>query len=104
VPLGYKVVDRKLMIDEAEAPIVRLIFERYCALGSMIALMRELRDREVVTRLRTRSSGKAIGGIAFTNGPLAYPSQEPDVSRRDQPWPIELCWRASGDRRRGRFR
>jgi site-specific DNA recombinase len=72
VPLGYKVVDRKLMIDEAEAPIVRLIFERYCALGSMIALMRELRDREVVTRLRTRSSGKAIGGIAFTKGPLAY--------------------------------
>src|SRR4029077_586592 len=42
VPLGYKVVDRKLMIDEGEAPIVRLIFERYCALGSMIALMREL--------------------------------------------------------------
>jgi DNA invertase Pin-like site-specific DNA recombinase len=72
VPLGYKVVDRKLMIDEAEAPIVRLIFERYCALGSMIALMRELRDREVVTRLRTRSSGRAIGGIAFTKGPLGY--------------------------------
>jgi len=32
VPLGYKVVDRKLMIDEKEAPIVRLIFERYCKL------------------------------------------------------------------------
>jgi site-specific DNA recombinase len=72
VPLGYKVVDRKLMIDEAEAPIVRLIFERYCALGSMIALMRELRDCEVVTRLRTLSSGRTIGGIAFTKGPLAY--------------------------------
>src|ERR1700678_762528 len=35
VPLGYKVVDRKLMIDEEEAPIVRLIFELYCALGSI---------------------------------------------------------------------
>jgi hypothetical protein len=72
VPLGYKVVDRKLRIDEAEAPIVRLVFERYCALGSLIALMRELRDREVVTRLRTLSSGRTIGGIAFTKGPLAY--------------------------------
>jgi site-specific DNA recombinase len=72
VPLGYKVVDRKLVIDEAEAPIVRLIFERYCALGSMIALMRELHEREVVTRLRTLSSGRTIGGIAFTKGPLAY--------------------------------
>jgi site-specific DNA recombinase len=72
VPLGYKVVDRKLMIDEAEAPIVRLIFERYCALGSLIALMRELREREVVTRLRALSSGRTIGGIALTKGPLAY--------------------------------
>jgi site-specific DNA recombinase len=72
VPLDYKVVDRKLMIDEAEAPTLRLIFERYCALGSMIALMPELRDREVVTHLRTLSSGRTIGGIAFTKGPLAY--------------------------------
>ena len=72
VPLGYKVVDRKLMIDEGEAPIVRLIFERYCALGSLIALMRELREREVVTRQRALSSGRTIGGIAFTKGPLAY--------------------------------
>ena len=39
----------------------------------MIALMRELRDREVVTRLRTLSTGRTIGGIAFTKGPLAYP-------------------------------
>jgi site-specific DNA recombinase len=61
-----------LVIDEAEAPIVRLIFERYCALASLIALMRELREREVVTRLRTLSSGRTIGGIAFTKGPLAY--------------------------------
>ena len=51
VPLGYKVVDRKLMIDEAEAPIVRLIFERYLRprLDDR-ALMRELRERGVVTR------------------------------------------------------
>ena len=72
VPLGYKVVDRKLKTDEAEAPIVRLIFERYCALGSMIALMRELRERTILTRRRTLSSGRTIGGIPFTKGPLAY--------------------------------
>ena len=72
VPLGYKVVDRKLMIDEAEAAIVELIFERYCALSSMIALMRELRERGVVTRRRTLSTGRTIGGIAFTKGPLGY--------------------------------
>jgi site-specific DNA recombinase len=72
VPLGYKVVDHKLMVDEAEGAIVRRIFERYCALGSMIAVMRELRERGVVTRRRALSSGRTIGGIAFTKGPLAY--------------------------------
>jgi hypothetical protein len=41
--------------------------ERYCALGSLIALVRELRGREVVTRLGTLSSGRTIGGIAFTS-------------------------------------
>ena len=72
VPLGYKVVDRKLKVDETEAPIVRVIFERYCALGSMIAVMRELREHAILTRRRTLSSGRTIGGIPFTKGPLAY--------------------------------
>ena len=43
VPLGYEVHDRKLVIREDEAAIVRLIFERYLALGSLPALQRELR-------------------------------------------------------------
>ena len=72
MPLDYKVVDRKLKVDETEAPNVRLIFERYCALGSIIALMRELRERAIFTLRRTLSSGGTIGGISFTKGPLAY--------------------------------
>ena len=78
VPLGYKVIDRKLMIDEAEAAIVRLIFERYCALGSMIALMRELRERGVVTRRRTLSTGR----IAFTKGRLPISLRTGRISAR----------------------
>jgi hypothetical protein len=38
----------------------------------MIAVMRELRERRVVTRTRVLSSGRTIGGIALTKGPLAY--------------------------------
>jgi hypothetical protein len=38
VPLGYEVQDRKLLVDEEEAKIVRLTFERYLALGSLPAL------------------------------------------------------------------
>ena len=72
VPLGYRVEDRKLVVDEAEAATVRSIFERYLALGSMLALLAELHERNIRTRLRTLSSGRLIGGVFFTKGPLAH--------------------------------
>jgi DNA invertase Pin-like site-specific DNA recombinase len=72
VPLGYRVEAKKLVVDEAEAATVRLIFERYLALGSLSALQNDLRERGIITRSRTRSSGLTIGGVSLTNGPLAY--------------------------------
>jgi site-specific DNA recombinase len=39
VPLGYDVRDRKLVIHEAEAAKVRLIFQRYLLLGSLGILL-----------------------------------------------------------------
>jgi len=50
VPMGYRLDDRKLLVDEAEAATVLLVFERYLALGSLLALQRELRQQN---RLRT---------------------------------------------------
>ena len=41
-PLGYDVKDRKLVINEAEAAIVRRIFERFVKIGSATMLAREL--------------------------------------------------------------
>src|SRR5450830_630973 len=35
VPFGYRVENRKLLVDETEAEIVRLMFERYLALASL---------------------------------------------------------------------
>ncbi len=72
VPMGYRLEDRKLLIDEAEAATVRLVFERYLALGSLSALQRDLRDRNILTRRRSLSSGKIRGGVALTNGPLNH--------------------------------
>jgi hypothetical protein len=72
VPLGYELRQRKLVVREDEASTVRLIFERYLALGSLPALQRELRERGIVTRRRTLSSGRTIGGVPLTNGPLAH--------------------------------
>ena len=71
-PLGYEVKDRRLIVVEDEAATVRLIFSRYLDLESLSALQRDLRERGIVTRMRTPSSGRAIGERALTNGPLAY--------------------------------
>ncbi len=72
LPLGYEVKDRKLLIVEDEAATVRLIFKRYLALGSMLALLAELRERGIRTRVRALSNGRVIGGVYFTKGPLAH--------------------------------
>lgn len=45
VPLGYDVVDRKLIVNGTEAAQVRRIFERFVELGSATVLARELRRK-----------------------------------------------------------
>jgi site-specific DNA recombinase len=47
VPMGYDVKDRKLVINEAEAAKVRMIFERFAALGSASTLARALQAEDV---------------------------------------------------------
>jgi len=70
VPLGYRVANRKLVIDEEEAQTVRLIFATYLRTKSTIATANELRRMGIRTRLRSRSDGTTIGGVPFTYGPL----------------------------------
>ncbi|TXI70926.1 MAG: recombinase family protein [Limnohabitans sp.] len=41
-PLGYDVVERKLLVNETEAELVRYIFRRYAEHGSAAELVREL--------------------------------------------------------------
>ena len=93
VPLGYQVKDKKLIVDEHEAQTVRLIFERYRSLGSLPKLQRELRDRGIVTRSRTLSSGKTIGRVSLTNGPLVYLLRNRmylgEINHRDKSYPGE---------------
>ena len=47
VPWGYEVRDRKVVVNEAEAAVVRSIFERFVATGSATVLARELRREGV---------------------------------------------------------
>ncbi|WP_313669616.1 recombinase family protein, partial [Sandarakinorhabdus sp.] len=72
VPLGYDVKDRRLVINEVEAAIVRRIFTRYCELWSIGKLVFELSRDGVKTKVRPYKDGRIVGGIPFTKGPLAY--------------------------------
>ena len=72
VPLGYELKDGKLLIVEQEAELVRTIFRRYLELGSVNRLVFDLRDRNVVSKVRVLSNGRTRGGVTFTQGPLFY--------------------------------
>jgi site-specific DNA recombinase len=50
VPLGYVVKDRKLVVDEADAAMVRNIFERFVRIGSATILAQELHREGVRSR------------------------------------------------------
>jgi site-specific DNA recombinase len=50
VPLGYRVENRKLVIDEDEAATVRRIFERFLKVGSATLVARALNGEGVTTR------------------------------------------------------
>lgn len=70
VPLGYDVVDRKLVINPAEAATVRMIMERYVALASVRELKRELDELGIVTKRTLLTSGAVRGGVPFGLGGL----------------------------------
>jgi site-specific DNA recombinase len=72
VPLGYDTKDRKITINAPEAETVRTIFRLYLRLGSLNLLMAESRRHGIRSKARTLKSGKTVGGIPFTRGPLAH--------------------------------
>ncbi|MCZ8547576.1 recombinase family protein, partial [Mesorhizobium qingshengii] len=53
IPLGYRAVDKKLVVDEAAATIVRSIFRRYLELKSVLALADELNQSQTADRSTT---------------------------------------------------
>jgi DNA invertase Pin-like site-specific DNA recombinase len=66
VPWGYDAIDRKLVINEAEAAQIRYIFERFVELGSATRLTREL-VRKGITNKRGRPIDKGFLYKLFRN-------------------------------------
>jgi hypothetical protein len=71
-PLGYDTKGRRITVNDAEAERVREIFRSYLQLGSLNLLMADLRQRGIVTKVRTLKTGDTVGGIPFTRGSLAH--------------------------------
>src|SRR5271155_27763 len=71
-PLGYDTKDRKITVSEAEADRVRTIFHGYLKLGSLHLLMTDLRNRGIVTKIRTLKTGQSVGGVPFMRVPLSH--------------------------------
>ncbi len=69
-PLGYDVRDRKLVINEPEAEMVRHIFRRHVALGSVRCLKEELDAAGILSKVRVAESGRRWGGKPFARGAL----------------------------------
>jgi DNA invertase Pin-like site-specific DNA recombinase len=72
VPLGYDVVNRRLILNPTEAQLVREIYERYLELGSVVQLADELNARGYKTKVQNGASGPHRGGCAFRRGTLYH--------------------------------
>jgi DNA invertase Pin-like site-specific DNA recombinase len=69
-PLGYDVADRKLVVNEAEAELVRLIFNRFLRVGSATKLAQELRHAGHTTKSWTTQYGKSRPGKPIDKGSI----------------------------------
>ena len=90
-PLGYDVRDRKLVVNETEAAMVRMIFERFLRVGSATVLVRELAAEGVTTKrgkpvdkgfLYKLLNNRVYVGEAVHKG-VAYPGEHQAIIGRD---------------------
>jgi site-specific DNA recombinase len=90
-PLGYDVRDRKLVVNEAEAGLVRHLFERFLRVGSATKLVQELNaaghrtkrgkpfDKSIVYKLLKNRT--CIGEVEHKG--TAYPGEHDAIIERD---------------------
>jgi DNA invertase Pin-like site-specific DNA recombinase len=91
VPLGYRVENRKLVLDEDAANTVRMIFERFLTIGSATILARTLQAEGIRSRsgkpidkgyLYKLLSNRVYIGEAVHKG-TSYPGEHQPIISRD---------------------
>lgn len=90
-PIGYLGHERTLIIDDANAELIRTIYSRYLELGCVRRLKMELDEAGTFTPHRTAKSGRAHGGSCFSRGHLYRILSNPvylgQISHRDKVYP-----------------
>ena len=91
VPFGYRVENRKLLVAEPDATMVRSMFERFVRIGSATVLARELRDEGVAApsgkpfdkgALYHLLNNRTYLGLAVHKG-TAYPGEHAAIIDQD---------------------
>jgi DNA invertase Pin-like site-specific DNA recombinase len=88
VPLGYRVEDRALHIVEHHAEIVRFLFKRYLATGSVVRLKQQLDAENIRIPMRVDGAGRSTGGGLLSRGHiykiLSNPIYVGRIAHKDQ--------------------
>jgi len=77
VPLGYRLSDRRLFIEESDAETVRLIYRRYAEVRSIGLVADELAGVGVRSKVRNFKNGRSSGGVIFTPGSISQLLKNP---------------------------
>jgi site-specific DNA recombinase len=70
VPVGYDLVDHKLIANKDEVSQVRTIFELYLKLGCVAKLKKRLDQDGLRSKVRVSRTGKKSGGSSYSRGAL----------------------------------
>ena len=76
-PFGYDIKDKQLIVCEEDAPVIRMIFERYLELGCVALLKKELESKGIKSRVRISTKGRPAGGERFSRGALYHLLKNP---------------------------
>jgi hypothetical protein len=82
LPLGYDVVDRKLVVNAAKAELVRTIFASFLQLGSATELAKAAVQPAPHDQLVNDAGRQAAAGQADRQGRALQDLQQPGLSRR----------------------
>ena len=94
IPLGYRCIDKKLVVAPEEAETVRLIFRRYLEFGSMGALDRGPRSQRHSDQGQQARRRPRQGRHSLWRGTARPSAQEPVLHRRGRLSGRGAPWRA----------